>query len=238
MATSLYIATTIGIFIATQTNGDWSVRGHALGDRTLTSITVSEEVVLAGSVEGLWRSTDAGKTWKPANEGLSVPYVRRLEASSKPASLILAGTEPAGIFVSYDGGSSWTIDSGVVKLRDANGWFLPYSPRSGCVRGFAFAGSGPDKGRIYAAVEVGGVLVSDDNGRSWQLAAGSDGRPGMNRDLGKLIHPDVHAITVHPSSSDRVTAATGGGLFRCDRWRPILAYHPSRLHPRRLGQSR
>ncbi len=227
MATSLYIATTIGLFIATQTNGSWSVSRHALNDRPLTSITVAERVVVAGFAEGIWRSTDEGKTWKPANEGLSVPYVRRLEASSKPASLILAGTEPAGIFVSYDGGSSWTIDSGVVKLRDANGWFLPYSPRSGCVRGFAFAGSGPDKGRIYAAVEVGGVLVSDDNGRSWQLAAGSDGRPGMNRDLGKLIHPDVHAITVHPSSSDRVTAATGGGLFRStDGGRSWHTIHP------------
>jgi photosystem II stability/assembly factor-like uncharacterized protein len=61
---------------------------------------------------------------------------------------------------------------------------------------------------------VGGVLVSDDNGRSWQLAAGSDGKPDMNRELGTMIHPDVHSITVHPSSSDIVTAATGGGLFR------------------------
>jgi len=36
----------------------------------------------------------------------------------------------------------------------------------------------------------------------------------MNRELGTMIHPDVHSITVHPSSSDIVTAATGGGLFR------------------------
>jgi hypothetical protein len=140
--------------------------------------------------------------------------VRWIAASPKQLALILAGTEPAGIFVSNDAGDSWNINPAVLKLRDANGWFLPYSPRSGCVRGFAFAESGPNKGRIYAAVEVGGVLVSDDNGRSWQLAAGSDGKPEMNRELGTMIHPDVHSITVHPSSSDIVTAATGGGLFR------------------------
>ena len=214
MATSLYIATTIGLFIATQTNGNWTVIGQALNEQPLTSIAVSEGVVLAGSAEGIWRSTDKGKTWKAANEGLAIPYVRWIAASPKQLALILAGTEPAGIFVSNDAGDSWNINPAVLKLRDANGWFLPYSPRSGCVRGFAFAESGPNKGRIYAAVEVGGVLVSDDNGRSWQLAAGSDGKPEMNRELGTMIHPDVHSITVHPSSSDIVTAATGGGLFR------------------------
>jgi photosystem II stability/assembly factor-like uncharacterized protein len=214
MATSLYIATTIGLFIATQTNGNWTVIGQALNEQPLTSIAVSEGVVLAGSAEGIWRSTDKGKTWKAANEGLAIPYVRWIAASPKQLALILSGTEPAGIFVSNDAGNSWNINPAVLKLRDANGWFLPYSPRSGCVRGFAFAESGPNKGRIYAAVEVGGVLVSDDNGRSWQLAAGSDGKPEMNRELGTMIHPDVHSITVHPSSSDIVTAATGGGLFR------------------------
>lgn len=214
MATSLYIATTIGLFIATQTNGNWTVIGQALNEQPLTSIAVSEGVVLAGSAEGIWRSTDKGKTWKAANEGLAIPYVRWIAASPKQLAPILAGTEPAGIFVSNDAGISWNINPAVLKLRDANGWFLPYSPRSGCVRGFAVAESGPNKGRIYAAVEVGGVLVSDDNGRSWQLAAGSDGKPEMNRELGTMIHPDVHSITVHPSSSDIVTAATGGGLFR------------------------
>ena len=214
MATSLYIATTIGLFIATQTNGNWTLIRQALNEQPLTSIAVSEGVVLAGSAEGIWRSTDKGKTWKAANEGLAIPYVRWIAASPKQLAFILAGTEPAGIFVSNDAGDSWNINPAVLKLRDANGWFLPYSPRSGCVRGFAFAESGPNKGRIYAAVEVGGVLVSDDNGRSWQLAAGSDGKPEMNRELGTMIHPDVHSITVHPSSSDIVTAATGGGLFR------------------------
>jgi hypothetical protein len=38
--------------------------------------------------------------------------------------------------------------------------------------------------------------------------------PDMNRELGTTIHPDVHSITVHRTSSDLVTAATGGGLYR------------------------
>jgi hypothetical protein len=46
------------------------------------------------------------------------------------------------------------------------------------------------------------------------LVGGSDGWPEFNRELGTMIHPDVHSITVHPTSSDLVTAATGGGLYR------------------------
>lgn len=227
MATSLYIATTIGLFIATQSNGNWVLSEQALKDQALTSVAVSERVVLAGSTEGIWRSSDNGKTWGKANSGLAIPYVRWIAASSKTAARFLAGTEPAGIFVSNDAGTSWSIDPAILKLRDANGWFLPYSSRSGCVRGFAVAESGPNQGRIYAAVEVGGVLVSDDNGRSWQLAAGSDGRPDINRELGTMIHPDVHSIMVHPSSSDRVTAATGGGLFRsADGGKSWKTIHP------------
>jgi hypothetical protein len=82
------------------------------------------------------------------------------------------------------------------------------------VRGFAIAESGLKRDRMYAAAEVGGVLVSDDSGETWKLVEGSDGKPDLNRDLGTMIHPDVHSIAVHPTSSDIVTAATGGGLYR------------------------
>jgi photosystem II stability/assembly factor-like uncharacterized protein len=77
------------------------------------------------------------------------------------------------------------------------------------VRGFAFQGS-----RAYAAVEVGGVLRSDDGGEMWQLAQGSDGNPDLEGPPEPFIYPDVHSIAVHPSSSDLVWAPTGGGFYR------------------------
>jgi photosystem II stability/assembly factor-like uncharacterized protein len=212
MPTAVYLATTIGLFIAAPMHGGWTLTGQALSGQALTSVAASGGVVVAGTVEGLFRSRDHGRSWQPANAGLSIPYVRWLEAFDVPALFFLAGTEPAAVFVSHDSAASWQHDPEVARLRDANGWFLPYSPRAGCVRGFAQAAAGPHRGRLYAAVEVGGVLVSDDSGRSWRLAPGSDGRPDLRRDLGALIHPDVHAIGVHPAHPQTVTAATGGGL--------------------------
>ena len=92
-------------------------------------------------------------------------------------------------------------------MRDEHGWSLPYSPAAGCVRGFAFHGE-----RGYAAVEVGGVLISDDRGGTWHLAVGNQG--DLSYPPAGAIHPDVHSIEVHPSSPDLLYAPTGGGFYR------------------------
>jgi photosystem II stability/assembly factor-like uncharacterized protein len=214
MATILYIATAIGLFIVTQTNGDWEIVRHTLKEKALTSIAVSEGVIIAGTTNGIWRSSDNGKSWHESNDRLSIRHVRWIASSSDAPMTFLMGTEPAGIFVSNDGGKKWSSKPEIGKLRDTNGWFLPYSPKAGCVRGFAVAKPDNYRSRIYAAVEVGGVLISDDRGKTWNLAEGSDGNPDINRELATMIHPDVHSITVHRTSSDLVTAATGGGLYR------------------------
>ena len=128
----------------------------------------------------------------------------------------------------------WTESSGVTEMRDEHGWFLPYSPEAGCVRGFASAGE-----RVYAAVEVGGLLRSDDGGGGWRLAGGSDGVPTFGEPASGAIHPDVHSVHVHPSSADHVLAATAGGLYVStdggDRWERRNA---GLLHARPVGRPR
>jgi photosystem II stability/assembly factor-like uncharacterized protein len=212
--THLYLATSIGLFIITQVNGHWNIVGHTLTDKSLTAVVATEGVILAGTAEGIWRSFENGRSWGEASEALAIRHVRWMAGSTGSPLTILLGTEPAGIFVSRDSGRTWHQNEEVGELRDKYGWFLPYSPEAGCVRDFAIAESGPHKGRVYAAVEVGGILISDDGGRKWHLAEGGDGNPDLSRVSGAMIHPDVHSISVHPSSSDLVTAATGGGLYR------------------------
>ena len=214
MGIYLYIATAIGLFIAAQTDGQWHIVEHTLKDHSLTSVAVSRGVIVAGTRDGIWRSTDNGQTWTESNRDLAIRYVRWMASSATPTAAIMVGTEPAGIFISRDGGMTWNPNPQVSVLRDKYSWFLPYSPNAGCVRGFAIAESGPKRDRMYAAAEVGGVLVSDDNGDTWQLVEGSDGKPDLNREYGTMVHPDVHSIAVHPTSSDIVTAATSGGLYR------------------------
>jgi photosystem II stability/assembly factor-like uncharacterized protein len=204
----IFVASSHGLVVVGREGREWKVTDRHLESHEITSVAACEELVLAGTHDGIWRSPDGGATWEAANEGLLIKHIRWLACHAGDDGYQLAGTEPAGIFVSRDGGSSWERRTEVDELRKQHGWYLPYSPASGCVRGFALNGD-----RIYAAVEVGGVLRSNDRGNTWSLVSGSRGDP-YYVPPSAFIHPDVHSLTGHPSSNDLVYAPTGGGFFR------------------------
>lgn len=205
----IYIATGHGLLVAENGARGWTVTAGGLADQHVTSVIAREGVILAGTTDGVFRSDDRGKGWRAASVGLTVRHVRWLAFHPAISDFEFAGTEPAGIFVSRDGANNWRECREVGILRDVNKWFLPYSPEAGCVRGFAFNGS-----RAYAAVEVGGLLRSDNSGEDWSLAKGSHGPPDLDAVPEPLLYPDVHSVAVHPSSPDLVYAPTGGGFYR------------------------
>jgi photosystem II stability/assembly factor-like uncharacterized protein len=205
----LLLATRHGLVRCALEGDEWRQTTQGLTDHDVTSVIARQGVILAGTTDGVFRSDDLGATWREMSNGLSTPHVRWLAYHPDVSDLEFAGTEPAGIFVSHDGGGSWRACPEVAELRDRYKWSLPYSPEAGCVRGLAFHAA-----RAYAAVEVGGVLRSDDGGETWRLAEGSDGNPDLEGPPEPFIYPDVHSISVHPSSADLVDAPTGGGLYR------------------------
>lgn len=205
----VFLATSQGLVVLEHKQDSWHEIRRALTSRRITSVATGAGTVLAGTREGVLRSDDLGQTWHMANTGRAVHHIRWL-AYHPDASVVFAGTEPATVFLSHDEARTWHECPEVAELRDANGWYLPYSPEAGCVRGFAFHGS-----RGYAAVEQGGLLRSDDRGETWQLTEGSTGDPRAAIPR-SFIHPDVHSVAVHPSSPDLVVAPTGGGLYRSE----------------------
>lgn len=209
MPAQLYLATTSGLAIAERDGSDWALAGRALDGTHVTSVIAREGVILAGTRQGVLRSDDLGRSWADASSGLVDRHVRWLAYHPAISDCEFAGAEPAAISVSHDGARLWRACPEVAALRDRLGWFLPYSPAAGCVRGFALHGA-----RAYAAVEVGGLLRSDDAGEHWGLAAGSDGQARFGSPAPGRIHPDVHSVAVHPSSADLVDCPTGGGFFR------------------------
>lgn len=207
MDLQLYVASKFGLHIFSRRDGEWEQTGGAFEEKHVTSVTSHDPHVLIGTTEGIYRSSDRGQSWWEAGKGLTESHVRWLAYHPTGDGRAYAGTEPAAIFFSKDGGRSWTERPEVTRLREAHNWSLPYSPNAGCVRGFAFHGE-----RGCAAVEQGGLLRTDDGGRLWKLAPGSTGetKPPNVEDY---IHPDVHSVKIHPSSKERVFAPTGGGLY-------------------------
>jgi len=208
---SLVLGTDHGLVICSRNGGAWSEQCRGLIDYKGTAVIAREGVILAGTTDGVFRSEDRGRTWQEASDGLEVRHVRWMAFHPDISDREFVGTEPAGVFVSHDGGRSWRGCPEVAGLRDRFGWFLPYSPEAGCVRGFAFHGN-----RAYAAVEVGGVLRSDDAGETWRLAAGSTGEAVFDIPSEPHVHSDVHSVAGHPSSPDLVFAATAEGLYRSE----------------------
>lgn len=203
----LVVGTTNGLFIFERGDQGWRETGGELSAHHVTSIAGQDHSLLAGTKDGVYRSEDQGQTWWESNAGLEVRHIRWLAFHPDRSELAFAGTEPAAIFISRDGGRNWFERPEVANLRDANGWSLPYSPKAGCVRGFAFNGA-----RGYAAVEQGGLLRSFDSGETWELAGGSTGKPHVPVPE-SYIHSDVHSVKVRSSSADQIFAPTGGGLY-------------------------
>jgi photosystem II stability/assembly factor-like uncharacterized protein len=201
----LFVSSKKGIFVCIREGGKWSVREQVLSNHHLTCVSSQSGGILAGSRDGIVSSPDGGKSWEDSHRGLRVRHIRSIVHQSGVPGLVFAGTEPAAIFVSRDGGLTWDGRAEVEDLRDRLGWYLPYSPEAGCIRSFAFHGE-----RLFAAAEIGGVLRSDDGGDTWYLIGEARG----------TVHPagagadDVHSVEIHPSSPDHVYATTGGGLFR------------------------
>ena len=204
----LILATRIGLKIAEREHDGWRVVSEGLSRQHVTSVIAREGVILVGTTNGIFRSDDGGTSWFEASNGLTERHVRWMAFHPDISDCEFAGTEPAALFVSYDGGDEWQERLEVAELRDQFEWWLPYSPEAGCVRGFAFHGK-----CAYAAVEVGGLLRSDDGGASWSLAEGSNGRSQFTRPTAGNLHADVHSVAVHPSSADLVFAPTGGGFY-------------------------
>lgn len=170
---------------------------HAFHDRT------GDVVVLAGSYgNGLFRSADAGRNWKRIADGMTAPAARTIVPDPLQPGAILCGTEPARLFRSTDEGLSWVELAAVRALPDHEEWYLPYSPRAGAVRNvYAPPGS---RGRLLAAVEVGGLLQSVDGGATMTITP-----VGPN--------DDIHQVSGHPANPDLLWTSLGYAALRSRR---------------------
>ncbi|MGN6674755.1 MAG: WD40/YVTN/BNR-like repeat-containing protein [Thermomicrobiales bacterium] len=151
--------------------------------------------ILAGSYgNGLYRSADGGHTWARVEAGLTASAFRCLGPDPQQPGVLLAGTEPARLFRSADGGQTWQELAGITQIAGHEQWYLPYSPRAGAVRNVYAPPGG--SGRLFASVEVGGLLRSGDSGETWACAP-------------VLADDDIHYITGHPEAPDLLYAALG-----------------------------
>src|SRR5258706_284952 len=100
-----------------------------------------------------------------------------------------------------------------LHLATHSGWYRPGQNRGESPRTRVLTTEKTSGNRIYAGIEVGGILVSDDDGQNW-----------VKRNDG-LTDPDLHQILSAKAQSGLLVAACGEGVARStdrgNKWQPV-----------------
>jgi photosystem II stability/assembly factor-like uncharacterized protein len=183
---------TCGWVYNTRNRGDlWTRYRDGFNNRRIHDVKVDpcdRETVYAGSVAGLYRSDDDGKSWYTvSDESLVVNSI--VMHPQRPGRIILA-VEGDGVYVSNDRAKTFTRTSdGLQNLRITT--IVP-DPNT--------------NDRVYASVVFGGaasgIYRSDDAGRTWAKTSSTS-------------LPEVLTLTIAPESDAEVKfiAGTEKGFF-------------------------
>ena len=209
---TLYAGTSGWVFKSTDGGGNWSPSNIGLtatSDNALDALVninalaidpVNTATLYAGTYGGVFKSTDGGVSWNPANTGLTVKSVLILTISPADPSTLYAGT-PNGVFKSADGGGSWsTTNTGLPALDSDDPAFTGLSTAS--VGTLAIDPANPTT--IYAGTDwtFNGVFKSTDGGDSWNPV--NNGLPAVS----------VLALAIDAANPNTLYAGTSNGVFK------------------------
>jgi len=146
--------------------------------------------VAGGAGSGVWRSTDAGKTWTKSQSGFPDVELGRIGLAISPAnpSVVYAIADAAdrkgGFFRSRDGGASWD------KMSDYQSGSNYYNE--------IFADP-KDVDRVFAADPI--LQVTEDGGKTFH-------RVGERNK-----HVDNHSVWIDPDETTHLIVGTDGGVY-------------------------
>lgn len=143
--------------------------------------------VAGGPESGIWKSTDAGATWRELTSGLPADDKGRIGltiSAQQPRTLYaVIHADSGGVFRTDDGGDTWRRTASISSIP----WFF------GQIR--------VDPRNVERVYFLGVTLqLSDDGGRNWRNIAGN-------------THADHHALWIDPYDSNHLLLGNDGGLY-------------------------
>ncbi len=191
----------------------------------------------------VWKSTDLGTTWSHSSHGL------QYEAGETPIlsvwslaphrDRLYAGVQPAGLFVSGDGGATWAHAGGLREHPSRPHW----QPGAGGLILHSIVAHPDNDDDIWVGISSAGVFHTADGGRTWRprnTGVRCDYLPEGQRypEFGQC----VHCLVMAPGSPTRLYQQNHCGMYRSDNggqtWDSIEAGLPSSFgfpaaaHPR------
>jgi photosystem II stability/assembly factor-like uncharacterized protein len=128
----------------------------------------SGTLLAATHTEGVFRSDDLGRTWKPSSRGLNVKKAWTLEVDPRRPARTYVGTQYGHLFQSDDGGKNWSEVVGLHSAPDRNNWGVDWvNGTTGlCIHTVKVDPKNSD--RIFIVVSGNGTYRTDDRGKTWK----------------------------------------------------------------------
>ncbi|HEX6131448.1 MAG TPA: exo-alpha-sialidase [Actinomycetota bacterium] len=157
-----------------------------------------------------WRQAD-GPAF-PDGADATVERVWRIEPGVDDR-VLYAGVAPASLFVSTDGGASWTLNEPLWKERIAGEW----NPGAGGLALHSICPWPGDGRRLAVGVSAAGMWLTDDGGDTWRTGytgllpeyIPEEAREGTNALC-------VHNVSRAPERPERLMLQFHGGVYRSD----------------------
>jgi photosystem II stability/assembly factor-like uncharacterized protein len=150
------------------------------------------QIVYAGADDGIYQSRDGGARFERLDSPMNTRHVWKIAIDPVDPDVIFAGTRPAALFRSRDGGRTWEQLS-VDMAEECENVRIP--------RVTSLAVDPSDHRVVWAGVEVDGVRRSRDGGETWSRIAGG------------LSDPDIHDVAVSVAESTTVLTSTPREIF-------------------------
>src|SRR5690606_6524350 len=116
----------------------------------------------------VWTSTDFGKSWTHSSDGLTYgegeDSVAAVWSLATRGDTLYAGTEPAGLFRSNDGGRTWEHLPGLRDHPTRPQW----NPGGAGLILHSLVPHSDDPDRIWVGISAAGVFHTADGGRTWE----------------------------------------------------------------------
>ncbi len=246
--------------------GGWPVN-HVVGDPGTGAIWAGGGGEWHGA--GVWRSEDGGQNWSlakltkgqlddwAANDpdfaamigwtGSDAPFEEEFQqiwSLGFVHGTLYAGTKPAGLLASRDGGRTWEQVKALSDHPTRDSW----SPGAAGLVLHTIVGDPSDAAKLWLGISAAGVFATEDGGRSWERRnrlsnagdCGHHDHPAAPRDgeTGHCVHNMMHA----PGPGEVLYQQNHHGVWRSGdggrSWEDITAGLPStfgfpiRVHPR------